>query len=69
MDLGANRLSRNDDLIALARRNGAPEFLLDFMLRYPYYVPSTENFITTAFRQYLPDPVWEDKDREGANGN
>lgn len=46
-------MNRNDELIALAQSRGAPELLIDFMRRYPNYVPTVGCFITTAYRQYV----------------
>jgi len=54
-------MSKNDEIVALARANGAPEFLLTFMRNYPYYIPTVPGFMTTAYQQYVPHEIWKDK--------
>lgn len=46
-------MNRNEQLIEQVRTNGAPEYLLDFMRRYPNYVPTVGCFITTAYTRYV----------------
>lgn len=53
--------SKNDLLIDQVMAAGAPAFLIDFMQRYPYVIPDTDCHITTAYRQYVPLEVWEQK--------